>query len=87
MKWISVEDRLPEEETEMNTLWFDVWIVENESCQYREIATKSTNGAFYEQVLDSDGDISHHEELENVTHWLLPEPPNKLDEQNKAVDK
>ena len=57
----------------MNTLWFDVWISGG-----RETDVKFTNGAFYEQVLDSDGDISHHEELDSVTHWMpLPEPPNK----------
>ncbi len=72
MEWISVEDELPPEEKQMNTLYFDVWIDE---C--REVGVKFTKGAFYEQVLDSDGDISHHEELEGVTHWLLPEPPTK----------
>ena len=74
MEWISVDKELPPEETKMNTLWFDVWI----SGEGRETDVKFTNGAFYEQVLDSDGDISHHEELDSVTHWMpLPEPPNK----------
>lgn len=75
MDWISVEDRLPEEEKTMNSLWFDVW---DAGCKRREVDIKFANGKFIRQCEDYQGDYSHDEIMENVTHWMeLPEPPNQ----------
>lgn len=69
-EWISVEDELPPEEVKMNTLYFDVW-----RDGFREVGVKFKGGEFYRQCVDYQGDYSHDELIENVTHWLEPEPP------------
>lgn len=76
MEWINVEDRLPEEETEINTMYFDAWIADIDfNFVGRVTDVKFVKGAFYEQILDGDGDISHQEKLDNVTHWMPLNPP------------
>ena len=70
MEWIKCTDKLPPEETKMNTLYFDVW-----ANGYRVVDAKFYDGAFYEQIDDCDGDYSHDEAIKMVSHWLLVEPP------------
>ena len=70
MKWVSILDSLPPEEKEINTLWFDVW-----SHGEREVDVKFYEGNFYRQVLDYQGDYSHDEKMNGVTHWLVVEEP------------
>ena len=66
-KWISVEDELPTSQD------VDVWI-----DGYRVSDCSFVDGDFEEVVLDHDGDYSHMEKLDGVTHWMYsPEPPEE----------
>jgi len=68
MEWISVKDRLPEEVSDQ--LYLDVWDGEE-----RLINVEFTGGEFLSPIEDYQGDFSHFESVENVTHWLDPQPP------------
>ena len=78
MKWVSVDNRLPEESTVIKIIRIDVWIVGNESDGFRVPNAKLKDGVFYEKILTEYGDFRYDEPLSGVTHWLLPEPPNEL---------
>ena len=72
-KWISVEDELPEEPKKYEQTWVDVW-----SKDERITDVNFFNGKFWIYHEDCDGDFSHHEEIENVTHWMIePKPPKQ----------
>lgn len=63
-EWISVEDRLPEEPSPYAVEFFDVWVK-----NYRMPDVSFHEGKFKENIEDHDGDFSHYEEIEGVTHW------------------
>ena len=68
--WISVEDRLPPEPKGVEQIWVDVW-----AHGERYVDANYRDGKFYNLISDYDGDYSHKEEIEGVTHWSIPEPP------------
>jgi len=76
MKWISVKDELPKDNADR---LLDVFTPEGE----RVIDVKFDNGNFMQLVYPDDFDggmdviLIHWEDIDikNVTHWLIPEPP------------
>ena len=74
MDWISVDDRLPEEEMQHVLLWFtDV------KCAF---VGYLENGVF--ELSHCDWFVKYHP----VSHWMpLPEPPKEKSEGQKKIDK
>lgn len=71
MKWHDIKDCTPREEIAGNTLYYDVWV-----NGWRVVDVKFKGGAFFEQITDHDGDYSHDEVVDGVTHWLEVLPPS-----------
>ena len=75
-KWISVEDRLPEELPEdlgrFGRQWVDVWVAGK-----RTPDVIFFKGSFNRMIEDRDGNFSHFEEICEVSHWLKPESPKE----------
>ena len=68
MEWISVEDRLPDDDGSH----FDVWV---DGDRIPDALYDNDKQAFLNYVSDNDGYFEWRE-IENVTHWMpLPEPP------------
>ena len=62
MKWISVKDRLPENNDEV------IVIINYNNVYYRPFTS----------VFLVDSGFTGSDASENITHWMpLPEPPNK----------
>ena len=70
MNWTRIKDELPTEPEKYTQVWFDVW-ANNE----RVVDVNFFDGEFHSVIGDYQGDFSHFEVIENITHWLSPEPP------------
>lgn len=68
--WISVKDELPSEPKEYDQKWVDVW-----SEGQRIADANFFDGQFHSVVEDHQGDFDSHEKINNVTHWMVVEPP------------
>ena len=67
-KWISVKDELPDRDATI-----DIWVGGKRVCD-----CVIDDSDFCEAFLDYDGDCSHPEALDVVTHWMYsPEPPEE----------
>ena len=70
MEWISVNDRLPKDDSEQ--LFLHVW-----AGGEWLINVDFSDGEFLEPIEDYQGDYSHSSVIDNATHWLTPEPPKE----------
>jgi len=78
MKWISVEDRLPDDNPQGNKIMvkFEDYISDAEfNTGYRVTDAVFRMGAFFEEMEDYEGDFPDYQELNKVTHWMLVSPP------------
>lgn len=72
MEWVSIEDKLPEEAEKYTQVFVDVWSNNN-----RLVDVNFFDGEFHSMIGDYQGDFSHFEVIDNVTHWLSPESPKE----------
>lgn len=69
MEWISVKDRLPDDDKNTNYLVYDNYMYE---WGVSVSVASYSNGEWYDYL----GEI--HKYSEHITHWaILPEPPKK----------
>jgi hypothetical protein len=74
-EWISVNDRLPEDDGE----YLVFWSLSIRGRSYRGVTCKQFDDCigFYDEV-EEVGDIYRRESNDIVTHWMpLPEPPEE----------
>ena len=68
--WIGIDDTLPDEPKKHDQKWVDVWIGDE-----RKVDVNFFGGKFHAVIEDYQGDFSHHEEIKNVTHWMVVNSP------------
>jgi len=71
VRWISVKERLPEEPTAYDQMFCDCW-----ADGYRNTDVNFKDGEFHSVMEDYQGDFSHLEKIENVTHWMIVSEPS-----------
>lgn len=73
MEWINVKNKMPHEPNRFENDWFDVWHDGERSTDVTYF-----KGDFHNFIEDHQGDFSHFEKIDGVTHWLTLEPPKAI---------
>ena len=71
VRWISVQESLPDEPTAHEQMFCDCW-----ADGYRNADVNFEGGEFHSVIEDYQGDFSHLEKIENVTHWMIVSEPS-----------
>ena len=71
-EWISTEGELPENSSDIEQVWVDIWVNGERECD-----VNFEDGKFKRVILDYQGDFSHYEVIEGATHWMIPAPPQE----------
>lgn len=75
--WIDIKDRLPANSSIGDKRYYDIWC-----SDYGRIAdVEFFEDCFQGMILDYQGDYSHNNKIENVTHWMeVPDSPDYIDD-------